>query len=781
MKKNHPIALIFTLWTLHSLPALAAPAVLTPESIATHFVGPLAAVAEALDRGETAAARALMVEIPDSAPRRFLRARLLSRSGEDVQAGEAFFALREDFPRLADHWAFEAGAHFSRAGRWERAIRCFDAIPASSRLFDRARLERSAVLEAMGALPEARSALDALSRRRAPSQGEDLGAAALLRQARLSARQGDMAGQRTALVALWREHPRTSLDGEQLRAICADVIADGKAPLAEGCPRLGIEDHLGRAERLVALHYNRGAIAALEPLVARLDFPSPLACRARWAFGEAHRKERLHERAIEIFTPVVEACPAQKEKALYSLASSQSIAHPERDAVFYDRFIEEFPGSPNRAQAEWFAAALEIQNGRIEAASRRLETLARRFPKSRYASEALFKRFWLDWRSGKFVESKTWLDRILRRYPDRAGERQRALYWKARSDERVGRAAAAIAGDEALGREAPVSYYGVMALRQLERADPKRACVVRADIARAVRGVAGETAKVVAPLASPSSSEREDLLALLPLKLGKLGRNPRLAAAIELMRLGIADAAREELSALSREKQSQSDRKALAVLMGLAGDFRGAQWIARLHFASIFDQAPTPETRGLWILAWPRAHRSLLEERCAPHRVDPDLLQALMREESALDPLARSWAGALGLTQLMPERAEEVARLVGRDTFTADELFEPATSIEFGCAWLGVLLREFAGEPLHAFAAYNADSERVRHWLSRPSAEALDHFVEEIPIAETRGYVKRLVRSEAIYRWLYRPVRSLVGACSSPSGLGAGSSVLGEE
>ena len=66
---------------------------------------------------------------------------------------------------------------------------------------------------------------------------------------------------------------------------------------------------------------------------------------------------------------------------------------------------------------------------------------------------------------------------------------------------------------------------------------------------------------------------------------------------------------------------------------------------------------------------------------------------------------------------------------------------------------------------MHAFAAYNADSDRVRQWLSLPSGRLLDHFVEQIPIAETRGYVKRLVRSEAVYRWLYQPIDTLAESC----------------
>ncbi len=763
MRKKLLTALFCALCASGSASSLAAPARLTTAALDSPFKGPLAEARDALDRGQFDTARAILRGQPDSAARRVLDARVWSGLGEDARAARAFIALRQDFPRLADHWSMEAAIHFSRAGDWANAKSALDGVSGSSRHADRARFERSKILEAEGDLKGARAVLDDLASRREPKSGEDYGAAALLRQAALSKRMGDNERQRAALMAIWRDHPRTALEADALREICADNLNSDKSTAAQACPSLGLEDHLRRAERLVELHHNQRAIAALEPIVARLKLPKSEACRAHLAFGEAHRKERLHERAIEIFTPVVERCPAQKEKALYSLASSQSIAHPERGPRFYDRFIADFPRSPNLAQAEWFAAALEIQNDQIDAAARRLERLTKRFPKSRYASEALFKRFWLDWRAGKIAASVAWLEKLLARYPDKAAERQRAIYWKARADERLGRVAEAIAADESLSREAPVSHYGVLALRQLERSDPRRACAVRHDIARAIRGE-GDSLKAGGAKAT-ASQERSELLAMFPLEVGAMRRDVRLDAALDFMRLGMLSEARDLLTALSREKWRRSDKRVLAVLMGIAGDFRGAQWIARVHFASTFDKAPTPETRGLWTLAWPLAHRALLERHCSKHGVAPDLLQALMREESALDPLARSWAGALGLTQLMPARAQQVAQIVGRPSFQEEELFEPSTSIEFGCAWLGTLLREFAGEPMHAFAAYNADSDRVRQWLSLPSGRLLDHFVEQIPIAETRGYVKRLVRSEAVYRWLYQPIDALAESC----------------
>jgi soluble lytic murein transglycosylase len=149
--------------------------------------------------------------------------------------------------------------------------------------------------------------------------------------------------------------------------------------------------------------------------------------------------------------------------------------------------------------------------------------------------------------------------------------------------------------------------------------------------------------------------------------------------------------------------------------------------------------------------------------------VEPDLLQALMREESALDPKALSWAGALGLTQLMPATAKAVAKSLGLKRVTNQSLLEPELNIRLGSTYLGSLLKKFEGNKIYAVASYNAGSGAVARWRTGREAVELDEWVEEIPIAETRGYVKRVLRSYNTYQLLYRrtPPRSAL----KPQGL----------
>jgi soluble lytic murein transglycosylase len=134
-----------------------------------------------------------------------------------------------------------------------------------------------------------------------------------------------------------------------------------------------------------------------------------------------------------------------------------------------------------------------------------------------------------------------------------------------------------------------------------------------------------------------------------------------------------------------------------------------------------------------------------------------------MREESALDPRALSWAGAVGLTQLMLPTAREVARALRIRAPSAEQLQNPATNIQLGAAYLSRLLQRFDGNVALALASYNAGEGAVSRWRSaRPDSE-LDRWVEEIPLSETRGYVKRVLRSWNTYRLLGgRPLPGVV-------------------
>tara|TARA_R110002072_G_scaffold1598_7_gene13646 strand:+ start:5303 stop:7234 length:1932 start_codon:yes stop_codon:yes gene_type:complete len=122
---------------------------------------------------------------------------------------------------------------------------------------------------------------------------------------------------------------------------------------------------------------------------------------------------------------------------------------------------------------------------------------------------------------------------------------------------------------------------------------------------------------------------------------------------------------------------------------------------------------------------------------------------AIARQESAFMPDARSSAGAIGLMQLMPATARQVAKEKGVSIRSNNELTDPLTNIKLGTAYLGRMFRRFNHNRILASAAYNAGPNRVAKWLD-PTLP-LDVWIETIPFAETRNYVQNVLVFSSIY------------------------------
>jgi len=165
---------------------------------------------------------------------------------------------------------------------------------------------------------------------------------------------------------------------------------------------------------------------------------------------------------------------------------------------------------------------------------------------------------------------------------------------------------------------------------------------------------------------------------------------------------------------------------------------------------------PAGRWRLAWEVAFPRAWNTEVVHESDGAHVPPPLTWAIMREESAFNPDAKSIANAHGLMQLMPA----TARLVAQGTPIAsdeDALHRPEVSIALGARLLSSLRTTFAERPALAIAAYNGGTVAVHRWLTEHAADDFDVFVERIPFDETRNYLKRVLASEAAYAYLYAP------------------------
>jgi soluble lytic murein transglycosylase len=166
---------------------------------------------------------------------------------------------------------------------------------------------------------------------------------------------------------------------------------------------------------------------------------------------------------------------------------------------------------------------------------------------------------------------------------------------------------------------------------------------------------------------------------------------------------------------------------------------------------SAVDAAPA----GLLRLAYPVDYASLVQSTAEQTDAPPLLLLALIRQESFFDPRAGSIAGALGLTQVIPSTAEEIAADLGVEgEFSNQDLFRPAVNILFGGHYLSEQLDSFDGRVAPALAAYNAGPGNAGRWLE-DAGDDEDLFLEEIPFDQTRAYVKVVTENLNVYQALY--------------------------
>lgn len=137
--------------------------------------------------------------------------------------------------------------------------------------------------------------------------------------------------------------------------------------------------------------------------------------------------------------------------------------------------------------------------------------------------------------------------------------------------------------------------------------------------------------------------------------------------------------------------------------------------------------------------------------------VDKAFALAITRQESEFDAHAISSAGAVGLMQLLPSTAKQVARQAGI-SFSPADLHNPSKNMELGTYFLADLMDNYGGAMPLAIAAYNAGPGRVRQWLDtngdyRKGQIGMLEWLELIPYKETRNYVQRVLENYEVYKY----------------------------
>jgi soluble lytic murein transglycosylase len=231
----------------------------------------------------------------------------------------------------------------------------------------------------------------------------------------------------------------------------------------------------------------------------------------------------------------------------------------------------------------------------------------------------------------------------------------------------------------------------------------------------------------------------------------EIGQQAAYRRAIELKTLGLdSDAARELAGLTDRYSRDSDVLMALATMLNEVGAYHHALRLARARFRDKLERTGGIVDPSLWKVAYPTGLLPTIKGQGVTG-VDPYLVAAIIREESQYDRQAVSRVGAIGLMQVMPGTANTVAQRLGLSAVGRDDLFDQETNIQIGVHYVEQLLEQFSGNVALTIASYNAGPVVVGSWIALHPGRSQDEFIELIPYAETRQYVKRVLRSYREY------------------------------
>ncbi len=364
-------------------------------------------------------------------------------------------------------------------------------------------------------------------------------------------------------------------------------------------------------------------------------------------------------------------------------------------------------------RALFLLADLATDDSRDSAARETFRYLADRYPTSSMASRARFQAAMIAIAGNEQRAAAHELDTLASRYP-RSADATGALYWAGRAWARTGDSTAATDRWRKVLAAEPLSYYAVLAARRLDTA-------------------------WWAPVASPSAATPAAPVA------------PALFARLDLLEsLGMGPEATRERARLVSVADSSP-----AAMLGVATEFqqRGQSNTGIALGIRALNQGAAADSRTYRAI-YPIVHGDVLAAESRDRKLDPALVAAIIRQESSFLASATSPAGARGLMQVMPAVGRSIASRMSITPWYDALLYQPDVNLRLGTAHLASLVAQY-DDLQHVLAAYNAGGSRVARWRKKGGASDPELFVERIPFAETRDYVRIVTRNQAIYGVLY--------------------------
>ncbi len=394
-------------------------------------------------------------------------------------------------------------------------------------------------------------------------------------------------------------------------------------------------------------------------------------------------------------------------------------------ATRFREFVRRYPNAKTAPEALWQAAMAYERRGRHSDARKLFIALAKAYPKSTYADQAAWRAGFALYQTRQYTAaSKAFLR--LSRQTTASHLRDQGYYWAGKCYQKLGQKAEARFWIDRASEGFPTSYYSTRA----------HAILGKTENAYIEAPQPGEHLSVGQSYTPSAHIPKGDILASIGLYRDAKHEYDRARRIIgrNLFALDDLKLRYERVRAMHKALQISAQIVMLERAQGIS--------MTRTSFRRLY----------------PTYYWGEINQIARKMDLDPNLMIAIMRQESAFNTTAISRAGARGLMQVMPQTGRDMARLVKLKNFSTQDLHDPHTSILLGAKHLSDHIKAFEKDKQRqlslALSAYNAGLDAAKRWAKRLTKQDVDEFIERIPYKETRNYVKLVYRNYRVYSYL---------------------------
>ncbi len=458
--------------------------------------------------------------------------------------------------------------------------------------------------------------------------------------------------------------------------------------------------------------------------------------RFKLARGDVHRASGKRKRALKIYKDLFRShAPVDvKKDALLRIASLEyALKRYESSAMSYRLFGLYYPSHRRSARSLDLAARLFVSSGNYFDALQTWSRLRERGSNKRISIEASLSECALRYKLGDNAASYS----ILRELLARTDERYKAgvLYWLSRTSKTPSEREA---WKKRLEAECELSFYALASRDGIEAFEFEEDH--------------SEQSSLLVERLEEREREFVDLV-YRDLEPGPpLLGDPAYEALDYLLGSGFIEEARTCVTDLA--DRFGSDSAAMAALYTTVRSSGLVDLGLKILWTRGISSYPVATDISL---RYPIAYSASVSEAAARNGLPVEIIFAVIREESSFNRYAISWAGAMGLMQLMPKTGSWIGKKIDTEGFTRDELLIPDNNIAAGSWYIRYLLDRSESSIVAALASYNGGETRLSGWRRtfKPADDPL-LAIELIGLMETRRYVKRVLDSMTAYRTLAR-------------------------